>query len=218
MTPTTDAGWPLIRIVRFRIPGSAPKRLCQSRLLMMAALGPFGASSSRVKPRPSCGAMPMTGNRSSSSRAVNTRSATSPPEMFRLPRSKAAVVANDSIVRMSAYPQAKEPRRSRSPTTLSGNPRRQTAAGPAAGRETDAARSHPQAVDEAVAADPDGEREHHDRGEAWPAADLAKGIPHVLKNGIHFAPLGMGLSLEVGADSFTPQKSPAPRGPATRSS
>ncbi len=71
---------PLMRIGRGReCPGSPPNRDCHSRWLMIAAGGPSGPSSSRVNPRPSAGVNPMTGNRSSRTSAVNTRSGTSPP-------------------------------------------------------------------------------------------------------------------------------------------
>ena len=103
MTPTMDAARPLMRIARVRIAGSPPKRLCQSRWLMIATGGPFGPSSSAVKPRPRAGAMPITGNRSSSRSAVKTRSGTSPPEMLRLPRSNEAACAKVLFARMSRY-------------------------------------------------------------------------------------------------------------------
>jgi hypothetical protein len=47
--------------------------------------------------------MPITGKRSSSRSAVKTRSGTSPPEMFRFPRSNAAADAKELTARMSAY-------------------------------------------------------------------------------------------------------------------
>ena len=97
ITPTIDAARPLTRIARFRIAGSPPNRLCQSRWLMIAAGGPFGPSSSRVKPRPRAGVMPITGNMSSSSRAVKTRSGTSPPEMLRLPEIERADVREAAV-------------------------------------------------------------------------------------------------------------------------
>ena len=103
ITPTIDAASPPMRIERLRIAGSPPKRDCHSRWLMIAAGGPFGASSSFVNPRPSAGRMPMTGNRSSSSSAVNTRSGTSPPETLRLPRSKAPRCVNEVLRLMSPY-------------------------------------------------------------------------------------------------------------------
>ena len=103
ITPTIDAASPPIRIARFRMSGSPPKRLCQSRWLMIATRAPPGPSSSRVKPRPSAGGMPRTGNGSSSSSPVNTRSGTSPPETLRLPRSNAARFEKARLPRISAY-------------------------------------------------------------------------------------------------------------------
>ncbi len=60
-------------------------------------------SSSAVKPRPSSGLSPSTGNGSSSRSAVKTRSGTSPPARLRLPRSNAAVAENACAPRRSAY-------------------------------------------------------------------------------------------------------------------
>ena len=103
ITPTTDAARPLMRIGRFSTPGSPPKRPCQRRWLMIATGGPLGASSAAVKPRPSAGCIPMTGNKSSRSNAVNTRSGTSPPEIFRFPRSNDPTCPKLRAVRMSRY-------------------------------------------------------------------------------------------------------------------
>ena len=157
---------------------------------MIATGGPFGASSSRVKPRPSAGFMPITGNRSSSRSAVKTRSGTSPPEMLRLPRSNDATCANG---------------RARADVAVLG--RRQRLDVGRVGRElgkVDADRDEPiglrirkrmkhEAVDAARRSGCcrrcEREREHGDRGEARPAHELPQRVADVLEERVHLGSL-----------------------------
>ena len=192
MTPTSVAALPLTRMVLPTSARSEWKRDTQSRWLMIAAGGPFGCSSSAVKPRPEHRTQADHGKRIVDDESGEDTVGHVTARDVAVAHVERRRAANDRACRKSSYSSGDRTSMNCVSLDSFGNDRPDDEQPIGIGKRE---RMQHEAVDDAedgrVAANAEREREDRNGGETRPPDELPACIPDILSKRIHRgAPVG----------------------------